>query len=73
MKNFGKRLKDFAKIGKLWQFLKNPFEISPTGTKLFRFPKSSLKMEIIDLQKDISLQMYETTSTENRWTNHVLD
>jgi hypothetical protein len=28
---FGKRFKDFAEIGKLSQFLKNPFEVSPTG------------------------------------------
>jgi len=28
---FGKRFKDFAEIGKLSQFLKYPFEVSPTG------------------------------------------
>ncbi|XP_060845950.1 general transcription factor II-I repeat domain-containing protein 2-like [Rhopalosiphum padi] len=76
---FGKRFKDFADIGKLSQFLKNPFEVSPTGewidvaTKLFRLPKSSLQMEIIDLQEDISLQMNKTSSTEDFWIKHVLD
>jgi len=76
---FGKRFKDFAEIGKLSQFLKNPFEVSPTGewidvaTKLSRLPKSSLQMEIIDLQEDISLQMNKTSSTEDFWIKHVLD
>ncbi|XP_060880640.1 general transcription factor II-I repeat domain-containing protein 2-like [Metopolophium dirhodum] len=76
---FGKRFKDFAEIGKLSQFLKNLFEVSPTGewidvaTKLFRLPKSSLQMEIIDLQEDISLQMNKTLSTEDFWIKHVLD
>lgn len=60
-------------------FLKNTYEVFPTGkrikvaTKLFRLPKSSLQMENIDLQEDISLQMYITTSTEDFWTKHVLN
>ncbi|VVC35089.1 Hypothetical protein CINCED_3A018601, partial [Cinara cedri] len=36
-------------------------------------PKSSLQMEIIDLQEDISLQMNKTSSTKDFWIKHVLD
>jgi len=50
---------------------KNPNEVSPTeewidvATKLFRLPKSSLQIEIIDLQEDISFQIYKTSYTED--------
>lgn len=58
MKNLVRKL---AEVGKLSQFLKNPYEVSPTGEwidvamKLFRLPKYLFQMEIIDLQEDISL------------------
>ncbi|XP_050528027.1 EPM2A-interacting protein 1-like [Daktulosphaira vitifoliae] len=78
-KEFSKRFKDYAEIRKLSQFLKNPFEVSPTGewtdvaTKMFQYPKSSLQIEIIELQEVISLQQYKTASTEDFWTKHILD
>jgi len=38
-----------------------------------RHPKSSLQMEIINLQKDILLKIYKTASVEDFWAKHVLD
>lgn len=66
-----------AEIGKL--FKKNPYEVSPTrewidvATKLFRLPKSSRQMKIIDFQEDISLQMYKIAFTKDVWAEHVLN
>lgn len=39
---------------------------------MFRLPKSLLQIEIIDLQEDISLQMYKTMSTEDLWEQHIM-
>ncbi|KAL4104423.1 hypothetical protein QTP88_019724 [Uroleucon formosanum] len=67
---FGRRFKDFFFFKK---FLKNPFEVSPTGEwvdvarKLFRLPKFSFQMEIIVCKK------ISHSSTEDFWIKHVLD
>ncbi|KAF2889435.1 hypothetical protein ILUMI_16738, partial [Ignelater luminosus] len=53
-------------MGKLSSFLKSPFEVdvaaewTNVAAKLFNLSKPSLQMEIIDLQEDVSLQMYKT-------------
>ncbi|KAI4455799.1 epm2a-interacting protein 1 [Holotrichia oblita] len=71
------RFQDFAEIGKLSQFLKFPYEVDASAewtdvaAKLFSVSKASLQVEIIDLQEDISLQMYKTVSTEEFWGKHV--
>lgn len=76
---FAARFQDFAEIGKLSQFLKTPYEVSPAGewtdvaAKLFNLSKPSLQMEIIDLQEDVSLKMYQTASPEEFWAKHVLE
>ncbi|XP_047105094.1 uncharacterized protein LOC124765444 [Schistocerca piceifrons] len=70
---FATRFQDSAEIGKLSQFLKFPYEVDASAewtdvpAKLFSVSKSSLQVEIIDLQEDISLQMYKTVSTEEFW------
>lgn len=74
---FAIRFQDFAEVGKLSSFLKSPFEVdaaaewTDVAAKLFNLSKPSLQMEIIDLQEDISLQMYKTVSTEEFWGKHV--
>ncbi|XP_049779688.1 general transcription factor II-I repeat domain-containing protein 2-like [Schistocerca cancellata] len=74
---FATRFQDFAETGKLSQFLKFPYEVdalaewTDVAAKLFSVSKSSLQVEIIDLQEDISLQMYKTVSTEEFWGKHV--
>jgi len=74
---FATRFQDFAEMGKLSPFLKSPFEVdvaaewTDVAAKLFNLSKPSLQMEIIDLQEDVSLQMYKTVSTEEFWAKHV--
>lgn len=74
---FAMRFQDFAELGKLSQFLKSPYEVDASGewidvaAKLFSISKPSLQMEIIDLQENVSLQMYKTASTEEFWGKHV--
>nr|XP_022911991.1 general transcription factor II-I repeat domain-containing protein 2-like [Onthophagus taurus] len=74
---FATRFQDFAEIEKLSQFLKFPYQVDASAewtdvaAKLFSVSKSSLQVEIIDLQEDISLQMYKTVSTEEFWGKHV--
>lgn len=74
---FATRFQDFAEMGKLSLFLKSPFEVDAAGewtdvaAKLFNLPKPLLQMEIIDLQEDISLQIYKKVSTEEFWVKHV--
>ncbi|CAG5029051.1 unnamed protein product [Parnassius apollo] len=64
-------------MGKLSLFLKSPFEVdvaaewTDVAAKLFNLSKPSLQMEIIDLQEDVSLQIYKTVSTEEFWVKHV--
>lgn len=64
-------------MGKLSLFLKSPFEVdaaaewTDVAAKLFNLPKPSLQMEIIDLQEDLSLQIYKKVSTEEFWVKHV--
>ncbi|XP_049948060.1 general transcription factor II-I repeat domain-containing protein 2-like [Schistocerca serialis cubense] len=73
---FATRFQD-CKNWKLSQFLKFPYEVDASAewtdvaAKLFSVSKSSLQVEIIDLQEDISLQMYKTVSTEEFWGKHV--
>lgn len=43
------------------------------AAKLFNLSKPLLQMEVIDLQEDISLQMYKTASTEEFWGKHVTE
>ncbi|KAF2885903.1 hypothetical protein ILUMI_20270 [Ignelater luminosus] len=67
---FVTRFQDFAEMGKLSSFLKSPFEVdvaaewTNVAAKLFNLSKPSLQMEIIDLQEDVSLQMYKTALQE---------
>ncbi|CAG5058707.1 unnamed protein product [Parnassius apollo] len=74
---FATRFQDFAEMGKLSLFLKSPFEVDVAAewtdvtAKLFNLSKPSLQMEIIDLQEDVSLQIYKTVSTEEFWVKHV--
>ncbi|KAF2902670.1 hypothetical protein ILUMI_03516 [Ignelater luminosus] len=74
---FATRFQDFAEMGKLSSFLKSPFEVdvaaewTDVAAKLFNLSKPSLQMEIIDLQEDVSLQMYKTVSTAQFWAKHV--
>ncbi|CAK1582797.1 unnamed protein product [Parnassius mnemosyne] len=74
---FATRFQDFAEVSKLSPFLKSPFEVdvaaewTDVAAKLFNLSKPSLQMEIIDLQEDLSLQMYKTVSTEEFWAKHV--
>ncbi|XP_071053685.1 general transcription factor II-I repeat domain-containing protein 2-like [Onthophagus taurus] len=74
---FATRFQDFAEIEKLSQFLKFPYQVDASAewtdvaAKLFSVSKSSLQVEIIDLQEDISLQIYKTVSTEEFWGKHV--
>lgn len=76
-KEFAARFQDFAEIGKLSHFLKSPYEVAATAewtdvaARMFSLSKPLLQMEIIDLQEDISLQMYKTASTEEFWGKHV--
>lgn len=78
-KDFAARFQDFAEIGKLSQFLKFPYEVAAVAewtdvaAKLFSLSKPLLQMEVIDLQEDISLQMYKTASTEEFWGKHVTE
>lgn len=76
---FATRFQDFAEMGKLSLFLKSPFEVdaaaewTDVAAKLFNLPKASLQMEIIDLQEDVSLQIYKKVSTEEFWVKHVTE
>ncbi|GLV37439.1 hypothetical protein CBL_10595 [Carabus blaptoides fortunei] len=76
-KKFAARFQDFAETGKLSQFLKSPDEVAAAAewtnvaAKLFGHSKPLLQMKIIDLEEDISLQMYKTASTEEFWGKHV--
>lgn len=78
-KEFAARFQDFAEIGKLSEFLKFPYEVAAAAewtdvaAKLFNLSKPLLQMEVIDLQEDISLQMYKTASTEEFWGKHVTE
>lgn len=78
-KEFAARFQDFVEIGKLSQFLKTPFEVSPAGewteiaSKLFSLSKPTLQMEMVDLQEDVCLQMVKSAPTEEFWGKHVLD
>ncbi|GLV61259.1 hypothetical protein CBL_21086, partial [Carabus blaptoides fortunei] len=76
-KKFTARFQDFAEIGKLSQVLKSPYEVAAAAewtnvaAKLFGHSKPLLQMKIIDLQEEISLQMYKTASTEEFWVKYV--
>ncbi|XP_025416189.1 general transcription factor II-I repeat domain-containing protein 2-like [Sipha flava] len=79
MKEFDAIFKDFSEIGKLSQFLKTPYDVLPDGEwtdvaeKLFNLSKSKLQIEIIDLQKDVSLKQSRSASTEEFWAKDAID
>nr|CAD7442570.1 unnamed protein product [Timema bartmani] len=51
--------------------LRSVGEWTDVAAKLFTLLKPSLQMEMIDLQEDICLDMYKTTSTEEFWANLI--
>ncbi|XP_072401609.1 general transcription factor II-I repeat domain-containing protein 2B-like [Diabrotica undecimpunctata] len=74
---FASRFHDFAQVSKLSSFLKSPFvdaaaEWTDVAAMLFNLSNLSLlQMEIIELQEDLSLQVYISVSAEEFWAKHV--